>query len=437
MQSIINQTQLRINAIRLNFKALDAISILLIGAIFSLFISTKLLLPDLKIANLNSTALHNLIIGVILFLYGLKQGVRWFNNPLIFIYTFILLNTFALASRHPDLSVNQILQSYMSFLLGILLLHVNLTEAVRRGLWTLIPWMAISSILVGLILDVAGLHELFRYLNAAQVYRLQGATSPKGLAHMAIVGMLICFPQAREKRFYLGLGLLNYSIIVFTASRTNMVMGLLILGVYFLPDALSFWRTRRWQSLKHSAIILIVVAVITLANSGALIGRLTHTESTKRTETDTYSSGRAYIWGKYWDAAEENLAFGHGMGAGTVAVPQTNNQLNVPHNEYLRIIVDGGIISLGLLILTYGYVFWKILRRQTTYMERLYFGAGIIIFSASALLDNVLTTQTFSVLFWTWGAILAYHNFEHEEKSPDFNWRFLKIYTGFPPQTTP
>ena len=421
-----------------SFRSLDIFSLVLGVVVFSLMISAKWLLPDVQWGPLSSTALHNLVILGGIFIYGLRHGFRLFSNPLIVVYTLFIFNTFSFASRHPDLSLSQIGQSYANFILGILLLHVNLTAAIRRFLWHMIPWMALCSVLVGLILHSLGFYDSFRYLARSDVYRLQGATTPKDIAQMAMLGMLICMLLARQHRFYLGLGLVNYGLIALTASRTNMLMGVLLIGVYLWPDIQQFRRSRQWHELKYATFVLGAVAMLTLANSPAILNRLTFIaeDSSIQTELDANSSGRLGSWEKYWDAAEQNILFGRGLGAGTVVVSESDEELKIPHNEYLRLIVDGGLIGLGLVILAYAYVFWQIIQ-HTTFIARRYLVASVVILAGLSLLDNMLTTQTFGVLFWVWWAIVAYDGFVGEADAPRYQFKFLKIYTGFPPAVKP
>jgi hypothetical protein len=130
----------------------------------------------------------------------------------------------------------------------------------------------------------------------------------------------------------------------------------------------------------------------------------------QRTPTERlpiYTSGRLDAWKTFWNDAEENLVFGRGLGAGTVVNEGANTAFEVPHNEYLRIVVDGGFVGLAIMVATYGYLFYRVYKRRRDRTTTLMMIVAIGLFAVLAIFDNPLVAQQLSIPFWLYIAIQA------------------------------
>ena len=68
---------------------------------------------------------------------------------------------------------------------------------------------------------------------------------------------------------------------------------------------------------------------------------------------NSITSGRASSWSYVYSVAEVNLAFGRGLGAGPLvgASPSNTQGFLAQHNEYLRMLLEGGFIG-GFVVLS-------------------------------------------------------------------------------------
>jgi O-antigen ligase len=105
------------------------------------------------------------------------------------------------------------------------------------------------------------------------------------------------------------------------------------------------------------------------------------------------AEGRTEVWAKLWSEIPQDLAVGHGPGAASRRTTEIAPLLDHPHNDYLRILYDFGVLGFALLA---WFVFrcFKLLRRATRRpggsvpaLAALYAGLAIMIMMAT---DNPL-----------------------------------------------
>ena len=97
------------------------------------------------------------------------------------------------------------------------------------------------------------------------------------------------------------------------------------------------------------------------------------------------TAGRLSIWSTVWQSAQQNLLFGQGIGTSEVLVESVFHSIRQPHNDYLRIIHDLGVVGCTIWVLQ--LIYWaKILFRHVR-------------FKASASSYQVLSLSSFLALF--------------------------------------
>jgi hypothetical protein len=292
------------------------------------------------------------------------------------------------------------------------------------------------------VLHIAGLHPVYRIDVGA--FRLQGATVPAHLAYLAIVALMASILGLERDRRYTWLALANFAIITWTGTRLTILEGLAFMAARFLPEVYGHLRAKRSIWTREVTLLLIAVPLIFASYLPFLAMRTTALNPYNpdgvtislpaeraaagqdrsnaaqpeepdqpdaggdRREVALNTSGRLAAWRFFWGVAQENIWFGRGLGTGTIANQgEVNRAFRVPHNEYLRILVDGGVI--GLAVVLAGYVLMaRQMLRACPPEHRSLLVAGLAVLAIDAVLNNPLTTQQFSIPFWLYLSLLVY-----------------------------
>jgi O-antigen ligase len=72
--------------------------------------------------------------------------------------------------------------------------------------------------------------------------------------------------------------------------------------------------------------------------------------------------GRSHLWATLWDSGREHLWAGQGLGTATQVIQAEYPLLVHPHNDYLRLLLDTGVIGLGLWLLGAAVIAYRLLR---------------------------------------------------------------------------
>jgi O-antigen ligase len=134
-------------------------------------------------------------------------------------------------------------------------------------------------------------------------------------------------------------------------------------------------------------------------------------------------SGRDLLWPPFEQAAAASPWFGWGVGAGNAIIPPDSDLVRLmqtwtAHNEYLRILVEGGQFGRGLLIVL--FVLWVVRHtRQLCRTDRVIMRLVFLAFAAHAYTDNVLIATTGCVFFAFATAVFARGAREREVESKE------------------
>ena len=66
--------------------------------------------------------------------------------------------------------------------------------------------------------------------------------------------------------------------------------------------------------------------------------------------TNINAEGRTKVWGVLWSEVPNDLLIGHGPGAASARSILVDPAFDHPHNDYLRILYDFGVVGLVLLV---------------------------------------------------------------------------------------
>jgi O-antigen ligase len=243
-------------------------------------------------------------------------------------------------------------------------------------------------------------------------YGIGDARGPYGSHSLAlclclgfIVALALCLTQ--KNRFFLLILLLFCVAAAISIARTYARTGYLSFFTSLLVFTLFVWRygkreiiLRRYRTLLSLIFIVIIGAFCVYS--------IAHTEAFKERNRDlssieTAGSGRTLIYRmaleKYSDSSVYRQVFGSGLGDMYLLM---RSELQVPHNDYLVILLAGGLVGLALH-------FWLLvgLWRQIKLTVRITHLPLII--SGSAMTMFVVGTMTNAVIGYM--SVMTYFSF--------------------------
>ena len=211
---------------------------------------------------------------------------------------------------------------------------------------------------------------------------------------------------------------MSWSVLALLAAVNVMVMmhgrtGQLILAALALHFTYSAWR---WRGALL-AVAGITVVVVALALGPASASRMSRTLDEWRDwrpgQATQTSTGLRLEWYQHSLAiVRDHPVIGVGTGgfakayasrvAGTELTPTTN-----PHNEYLNITIQLGVIGLAALLYLF-YCEWRVAASLTTTHERQLARGLVITFVIGCLFNSLLMDHTEGLLFaWASGLLFA------------------------------
>jgi teichuronic acid biosynthesis protein TuaE len=271
---------------------------------------------------------------------------------------------------------------------------------ISRGLGFLAK-LPLFSVIAGIPLQMAGVSTVFN-VESTGVPRLQGASIPAHLAFLALAGLaaglcLLALPGGdRNPRTYLWVGL-NLVILTATATRGGIGVGV-ALAFVFIVHALLVSRSASSRARKGAWVVSGIGVAAMMAAAPELIRR-----SMGNSYEGTFNtSGRDQAWDFFFGLASQSPATGKGLGFASIAVqmyapPHVQKLFFAPHNEYIHLLLDGGILLLVALMATMLVLFFLAARAQrgTVSWVIATFGVGFMGYSFT---DNTFSTPQFTVL---------------------------------------
>jgi O-antigen ligase len=353
--------------------------------------------PDLfiesTIAGLDVKGLQRIILLLALAVNIYRYGFVWRSNPPITALLVMLLLTLLAADVLPFLTQGQMVRSMIALILPFLFLHCPYRRDTIDRYLLLIALMPLFSIIGGTITDLAGLRGAVMNEWLTGALRLSGMNHPATLAMFAYIAFFVCLYQAMTAArpgYYLLAGI-NLLIILMTGTRMPMLAAAILIAVamLFTPQ----------DSVRFSARVKVAVAATVLFGGAVFV----LWPSLEARFTEAGSSSRDVIWPIYWDAIEKNPWFGRGIGSGTVLLPNVEDLrfqgFRAAHNEYLRLLMDGGIV--GLMIYVSALILW--VRSELRFMRRdesVLFLGFMVAFAVYSITDNTISAQATPVIFF-------------------------------------
>jgi teichuronic acid biosynthesis protein TuaE len=339
--------------------------------------------------------LHQSLLLVALLICGAKHGVRrTINWPIVALALVFALN---LAFSDLDPRVHPVLMASAFGVLGLpwTFTQVVLAPGSRRILALTIASLAPLSVVIDTVVASFGSHPL----------RLQGATgNPAVFALLAFTSFAVALHEStRRSRPFLGvLAAVNLSLVVLSGTRMAIfVSGLfLVIYVFMSPALREQWRTRRIEAAIGAGLVVAAAWYYW----PTLRRRLYESGGGDSIRL----SGRDELWQYYLDQFQRSPVFGRGLGAGFLGAPYwTDFAVRAPHNEYLHLLVVGGVVGATAcfvaIFLWFRQLWWTVPTHDRSFLMAL-----LPALAAYAVIDNVLFYVTCLALFAYLGVLLTH-----------------------------
>ena len=165
------------------------------------------------------------------------------------------------------------------------------------------------------------------------------------------MGLVILFilvgTRVRSWRALTVIGAITFAIILFTGSR--MAAAALIPVLLTHPSLMA--NRPRWLTIVSG----LILTVLALSNTQAFQERFFFSDDASLRDVITLSdnlntAGRRELWPELLSECSASPILGNGVGAGSVLSTELSNEiLGHPHNEYIRVYCDTGLIGTVLL----------------------------------------------------------------------------------------
>jgi O-antigen ligase len=283
---------------------------------------------------------------------GIRRPIDW---PVAALALVLLLNL-AFATLHPRLTVAFMVASFGVLALPFCFTQVAITPGSRTRLALTIASIPTASFLLGLVLDLTGVRDqdhvwallggILEPLGLADgviMRRLEGATGNAGTFAVLCFGGLVAaageWLRTGSRRFAILL-LLNGMLVVLSGTRAAMMA----CAVFTLVLVVGSARVRTHLRANRSMTIALLLGL-----GAALLLYLPQLLLRGFGGGEIALSARDEIWSFYIEEFWFSPLFGRGIGAGFIAIGDWSDvQLTTPHNDYLNLLVSGGIVGFAL-----------------------------------------------------------------------------------------
>jgi len=346
-----------------------------------------------------------------------RYGIRPVMNYGIAAIFLMAALTFVAITPYPGLTPMQTVKSLVGLALPFALFNMKLQRKWIDGHLAFIAVFPLISLFLGLMGEIFGLRNVIGYpwhvvsLEFTGAQRLAGINIPAYLAFYCYISFFVCLYEAialKRRGFYV-LGGITLLILVFTGTRTPSVCAILMagIGIFFSSG----------RDLRGSSKFVVSVLGITfLAGILALYWpelqtRMTGHDSDPNAIVNT--SGRAGMWAYLMGIYEVNQIFGRGLGTGAIALLDVDDPSfgTAAHNEYIRLLVDGGIV--GLISYITGLV--ALLIQEGRFLNRtqgVFITALFVSFALYSFTDNTISSPPAVVLFYAVALVMAKARYE-------------------------
>ena len=327
--------------------------------------------------------------------FGLRKSINW---PIVALIVVLGLNLL-FGELHRELTADFMLTSLTLLALPFAVSHVMLDPEFRRSYASVIALTPLLSVMIGALLQLAGIHTMFANLHD----RLEGATGNAAVfAMLAFAGFAVALHEAvREERLgAVALVSVNLALVMLSGTRMAILASAVLLIAYVTASEQLPERLRRNRIVVLLALFLV----------GAIVALYVPTLYDRMFE----GLGRSDVWQYFYGEFLLSPFFGRGIGSGFLTEVEWPGHLErpylpVPHNEYLHLLVIGGV--LGLIVCLVGMVVWYwALVQAASPRDRQFLVALVPALVVYAMTDNILIYSSALGLYVYLGTICGSTN---------------------------
>jgi len=349
--------------------------------------------------SINFTSLVGLlviILAIIIFIrekcWQRKPPLFW--NWLLFLGMAIILSIFSINLTISVVEIFRWLSFLALFILGFLLFPGGQKT-------TLLIKTLIFSSLIPLIISIFQIINQQGFFDGER-WRIAGTfVHPNMLAfYLVFVITLVLFifltlrQEAIEKYFYLIFSLPLLIVLLFTYTRGAWLCLILILFLVGLS---------RFRVFLLSTLLILFLFYISFLPFQERVNSLASFSASDSTVW------RLDLWRDAWGYAKNSLIVGHGPGTASLVIGQNRSHLlgsSEPHNDYIKIILETGLIGLAAYVFLILSLWWKLWqgylhekwpRRKLLFLFMLIFSIALYLSSAG---DNILKDSSLQWSFW-------------------------------------
>lgn len=354
-------------------------------------------------------SLHKVLIVVALIPSIIRFGIR---NPLnagvgAIVMLYLLSNV--LSTPVAGLTQAQMMKSFISLSLPFFFFSIRYNRRLIDPALLFIALLPALCVAAGFLAQLLGMLDLTgrpwevysREFTGA--FRLSGTAISAYLAFLCFISIFVCLYQAiiYKKNHYFFIMGLAFVVLVLTGTRTPIACSILFGGFSILFAARDDLRASSKLTLGILGLAFLgLVTVLTWQNIEArFFGDIR--------ESGINTSGRAAIWDAMWAVYSVNEWFGRGIGTGAIVLLEDRAVVSAAaHNEYLRLLVDGGIVGLAVYVIGFAFLMF----RESRALERgqSIFVLGLLLaFAIYSLTDNTITAPPALVMFLALALIFA------------------------------
>jgi O-antigen ligase len=315
-------------------------------------------------------ARYRAVIGIVLLL------VIWELVPFIFT-----------EARADTLGVN-VTSSTAGYIVPWTVFFVDWKRLKESDLSVAMSILPVAALCYGLFSSSLGASSMF-VTEWTGVTRLQAGLVPAYLASVGLVGVVGGVWIWLSGR---GVGLVvafaNFVVIAGTQTRIPIVVAVIVAGVSIVLSLRD--RRLRW---RLGAVAVFAGGAAVFATE--FLGRLLARTNAGGNVSSVNLSGRDVAWPYFLEKGMQYPVFGVGAGTGSrlwveSSDPTIYGSFHAPHNTYIQLFVDFGIIGLSLFVALFIRLYYQVSSGLDAKRRRLVFSI-FVGFAIYSLTDNTLT----------------------------------------------